>query len=73
MKTTTKNYKLTETGKAEVLSINTCTICGKDIMKLIGIVFTRLGGRSRLAFVYRCQDGSIKTIPAAICRKGEQQ
>ena len=40
-------------------------------MKLIGVVFTRLGGISRLAFVYRCQDGSIKTIPAAICRKGE--
>ena len=42
-------------------------------MKLIGLVFTRLGGISRLAFVYRCQDGSIKKIPAAICRKGEKQ
>jgi hypothetical protein len=51
MKTTTKNYKLTETGKAEVLSINTCTICGKDIMKLIGIIFTRLGG-IYLAYLY---------------------
>jgi len=38
-------------------------------MKLIGIVFTRLGGISRLAFVYRCHDGSIKTIPAGIGRK----
>jgi len=42
-------------------------------MKLIGVVFTRLGGISRLAFVYRCADGSIKTIPAGICRKGEKQ
>ena len=23
-----KNYKITETGKAEILSINTCPICG---------------------------------------------
>lgn len=29
-------------------------------MKLIGVVFTRLGGISRLAFVYRLPDGSIK-------------
>jgi len=42
-------------------------------MKLIGVLFTRLGGISRLAFIYRCQDGSIKKIPAGICRKGEQQ
>ena len=42
-------------------------------MKLIGLLFTRLGGISRLALIYRCHDGSIKTIPAAICRKGEQQ
>jgi hypothetical protein len=42
-------------------------------MKLIGLVFTRLGGISRLAFVYRCQDGSTKTIPAAICRKGRNR
>jgi len=40
-------------------------------MKLIGLLFTRLGGISRLAFVYRCQDGSIKKIPVAIGRKGE--
>jgi len=40
-------------------------------MKLIGMAFIRLGGISRLAFVYRCQDGSTKTIPAGICRKGE--
>ena len=38
-------------------------------MKLIGLAFTRLGGISRLAFVYRCADGSIKTIPAGIGRK----
>ena len=38
-------------------------------MKLIGVVFTRLGGISRLAFVYRRADGSIKTIPAGIGRK----
>ena len=38
-------------------------------MKLIGLVFTKLGGISRLAFVYRCQDGSIKTVPAGIGRK----
>jgi len=38
-------------------------------MKLIGVLFTRLGGISRLAFVYRCQDGSIKKIPVAIGRK----
>lgn len=38
-------------------------------MKLVGLVFTRLGGISRLAFVYRCSDGSIKTIPAGIGRK----
>ena len=38
-------------------------------MKLIGVLFTRLGGISRLAFVYRCQDGSIKTVPAGIGRK----
>lgn len=37
-------------------------------MKLIGIVFTRLGGISRLAFVYLCADGSIKKIPAGIGR-----
>ena len=35
-------------------------------MKLIGVLFTRLGGISRLAFVYRCADGSIKKIPAGI-------
>ena len=35
-------------------------------MKLIGVVFTRLGGISRLAFVYRLPDGSIKKIPAGI-------
>jgi hypothetical protein len=39
-------------------------------MKLIGVVFTRLGGISRLAFVYRCADGSIKKIPAGLSRKG---
>ena len=38
-------------------------------MKLIGVVFTRLGGISRLAFVYRLPDGSIKKIPVAIGRK----
>jgi hypothetical protein len=37
----------------------------------MGIVFTRLGGISRLAFVYRCADGSVKKIPAGIGRKGE--
>lgn len=39
-------------------------------MKLIGVVFTRLGGISRLAFVYRCQDGGIIKIPAGLSRKG---
>ena len=39
-------------------------------MKLIAIVFTRLAGVSRLAFVFRCSDGSIKTVPAMIGRKG---
>jgi hypothetical protein len=38
-------------------------------MKLIGVVFTRLGGISRLAFVYRLPDGSVKKIPAGIGRK----
>lgn len=38
-------------------------------MRLMGIVFTRLGGISRLAFVYRCQDGSTKKIPAGIGRR----
>jgi len=38
-------------------------------MKLIGVVFTRLGGISRLAFVYRCADGSTKKIPVGIGRK----
>lgn len=38
-------------------------------MKLIGVLFTRLGGISRLAFVYRCADGSTKKIPAGIGRK----
>ena len=40
-------------------------------MKLIGVVFTRLGGISRLAFVYRCADGTVKKIPAGIGRKNE--
>lgn len=35
-------------------------------MKLVGLVFTRLGGISRLAFVYRCADGTVKKIPAGI-------
>ena len=38
-------------------------------MKLIGVVFTRLGGISRLAFVYMCADGTTKKIPAGIGRK----
>ena len=38
-------------------------------MKLIGLLFTRLGGISRMAFVYRCADGTIKKIPVAIGRK----
>jgi hypothetical protein len=35
-------------------------------VKLIGVVFTRLSGISRLAFVYRCADGTVKKIPAGI-------
>ena len=38
-------------------------------MKLIGVVFTRLGGISRLAFVDRCADGTMTKIPAGIGRK----
>ena len=50
-----------------------CSNCNIIVMEVInetiGVVFTRLGGISRLAFVYRCQDGSIKKIPAGIGRK----
>jgi len=55
--------------KAYFIDGNSMHLAGGGRMKLIGVLFTRLGGISRLVFVYRCHDGSIKTIPAGIGRK----
>jgi hypothetical protein len=42
-------------------------------MKLAAVLFTRLGGISRLTFIYRMPDGSHKTVISGLSRRGKNE